>query len=187
MGNSNSGRYGGKAKCEQFLFVDVRLLARKKILKAGNQITWSWSNGCNMGMTVYEGWIDLQYTMKGQTPSCYPVYLSYTDCNYGGQRPWFLCPICGGRNAKLFLRNGRFSCRSCHKLVYRTQVLDTMGRNQRAYGQLRSKLRDGDMKPKGMHWRTFEQLHDKMEIIDGRINQAFNFAAMRFFNRIGMK
>jgi hypothetical protein len=163
----------------------VRLLARKNALKAGTQLTWSWSNGSEIGMTVRDGWIDLQYSIKGGVSGIFPVHLTYTDCNYGGQRPWFLCPICGGRNAKLFQRDGRFNCRSCHKLVYRTQVLDTMGRNQRAYSRLQSKLNDGDAKPKGMHWGTFERLHDKMEIIDSRINQAFNFAAMRFLNRIG--
>lgn len=157
------------------------------MLKAGYQLTWTWSNGSNIGISVRNGYIDLQYSVDGGTANICPVYLDYTDCNYGGQRPWFLCPICGGRNAKLFMRNGRFSCRSCHKLVYRTQVLDTMGRNQRAYSRLQSKLNDGDMKPKGMHWRTYERLQGRMIAIDGRINQAFNLTAERLFKRIGMK
>jgi hypothetical protein len=186
MGNFNSGRYGGKAKCEQFLFIDVRMLTRKNVLKNGHQLTGTWPNGSKMGITVRTHSIDLQYSIDGGSSNIYPISLDYTDCNYGGQRAWFKCPRCGTRNAKLFVRSGRFACRSCHRLVYRTQVLDPIARNQHAYHRAQSKLDEHEMKPKGMHWRTFDRICERMDLIDGRINQVFNLSAMRLFKRVGI-
>jgi hypothetical protein len=51
----------------------------------------------------------------------YP-FLEWTPRNYGGRRPWSLCPVrsCGRRVAVLY-RGGIFACRHCHQLVYKSQ------------------------------------------------------------------
>jgi len=185
MGGSNSGRYGGKIKCEHCLSIDVRMLARKGSLKSGAHFSLKWSNGSSIGGFAEAGRLVLQYSTNGGASCTYPVHLIYTDCNYGGRRAWFSCPCCGGRNAMLFLRGSRFACRTCQRLRYHSQALDTMARNQWAYHRVQNKLDDGDGKPKGMHWRTFEKLHDRLERIDQKINLAFNLSAMRFFKRFG--
>ena len=46
------------------------------------------------------------------------VQLTTTPCNYGGERYWFLCPLCYGRVGALYLRRGdvRFACR--HGVIF---------------------------------------------------------------------
>ena len=56
----------------------------------------------------------------------YRVPLEYTDCNFGGKRPWFRCPgivngeRCDQRVAKLFRppRRDLFLCHHCYDLGY---------------------------------------------------------------------
>ena len=55
----------------------------------------------------------------------YPVDIIHTPCNFGGERPWFVCPMsrhqgCSGRVRILYLPPGetRFGCRICHRLTY---------------------------------------------------------------------
>ncbi|MBC7324960.1 MAG: hypothetical protein H5T99_06565, partial [Moorella sp. (in: Bacteria)] len=61
------------------------------------------------------GAVELAYTVTpgGGEPQDirYRVPLAYTPCNYGGERPWFVCPGrgCGRRAAKLYLKGGIFS------------------------------------------------------------------------------
>jgi hypothetical protein len=87
-----------------------------------------------------------------------------------------ICTRCNGRMARLFLRNGRFACRTCKRLRYLSQALDPMGCNQK-------KLTRRYSKPKGIHWRT----HERMETIDNKIDGAFINRAAEFFKRMGLK
>lgn len=59
--------------------------------------------------------------MTGKT-STTPVYLDWTACHLGGQRPWFLCPTrgCGRRIANLY-GGAIFACRHCYRLAYPSQ------------------------------------------------------------------
>ena len=50
-----------------------------------------------------------------------PVELEWSECTYGGRRPWFLCPDCRERVALLYLGDGHFRCRHCLRLVYESQ------------------------------------------------------------------
>ena len=52
-----------------------------------------------------------------------PLYLrlAWTPCNYGGSRPWFLCPGCDRRAAILYVEGGRLLCRPCLGLSYPSQ------------------------------------------------------------------
>lgn len=55
--------------------------------------------------------------------------ISRTNCHYGGERFWFICPFsasgkyCGRRVAKLYLGGGGkyFACRHCYNLAYESQ------------------------------------------------------------------
>jgi hypothetical protein len=55
----------------------------------------------------------------------YLVPLEYTECNFGGHRPWFECPGegCGERVGKLYkpLRDDLFLCRHCYDLTYESR------------------------------------------------------------------
>ena len=54
-------------------------------------------------------------TINGQT-----VQLSYSRCNFGGKRAWFLCPKCNKQVGVLYRKplNSLFYCRSCQDLCY---------------------------------------------------------------------
>ena len=55
----------------------------------------------------------------------YKVQLTWTPCNYGGKRWWFICPLsrngvhCQKRVGVLYLAYGAyFGCRHCYNLTY---------------------------------------------------------------------
>lgn len=64
------------------------------------------------------------------------VHLSYSLCNYGGKRYWFLCPNCNKQVGTLFRKplDDLFFCRPCQHLTYQL----TKFRRSRNEGMLRS-------------------------------------------------
>ena len=54
----------------------------------------------------------------------YTVKLISTNCNYGGKRWWFKCPLikdgipCNRRVGVLYKQGDYFGCRHCHDLTY---------------------------------------------------------------------
>ena len=55
------------------------------------------------------------------------VPITWTDCHFGGRRPWFCCAVrangrfCGRRVAVLYGDGKSFACRNCHELAYESQ------------------------------------------------------------------
>jgi len=108
----------------------------------------------------------------------YLVPLEYTDCNFGGVRPWFRCPPdaggCDRRVGKLYLppRRYRYLCRECYDLVYRSSRTsgDDLRQAELRYRRAFAKAdKDGrrphpnrepysPTRPKGMHRDTFADL-----------------------------
>jgi hypothetical protein len=91
----------------------------------------------------------------------YPVAIDWTPCNYGGERPWFLCPGRGyGRHAvKLYLGNPHFLCRRCYQLRYACQLEHEDDRLFRRRAKIAQRLGGDDSgllpsRPKGMHTTT---------------------------------
>ncbi len=60
-----------------------------------------------------------------------PVPLTWTGCNFGGERPWFVCPGAGrGRRVAILYGPGRyFLCRHCYDLAYESQRENGMYRD----------------------------------------------------------
>jgi hypothetical protein len=96
-----------------------------------------------------------------------PVPLSWTACNFGGERPWFVCPGAGcGRRVALLYGPGRyFLCRHCYELVYESQREDKMYRALRRAQKIRKHLGGSAYmmepfpeKPKGMHLNTYMRM-----------------------------
>jgi hypothetical protein len=141
MGGFGSGRYprSGRAKatvsrCRSF---SADWMNREGILDAGFHGTISWSrNGDKIStigvqrVSMADGRdaLRLHYTTKPRTGDDrehdYRVPLTYTDCNFGGERPWFRCPNqeCGERVGKLYSAPGSdlYLCRHCHDLGYKS-------------------------------------------------------------------
>jgi len=173
MGGFGSGRRFGKDCTDDMRALDVRKLQRERLLTPGNALTWSWSrNGetvATIGLSVGADRVTLDYRQRERGGDWramnYPVPLTWTQCNYGGRRAWWLCPSCARRVAVLYGGAATFACRHCHRLAYRSQRetdddcaarrADTI---RRRLGWEPGILNGSGGKPKGMHWATFERL-----------------------------
>lgn len=179
MGGIGSGRhwhYGAKDTTSDYRSIDVRRLNRDGLLAPHQMYGWQWT--CNdekvasiqirtePGQVIFtyrhrsggEEWID----------ESYPVYLDWTSCNLGGQRPWFLCPARGcGRRVAILYGGAIFACRHCYQLAYDSQRETADDRAARRADNIRRRLGwkvgilnpKGWQKPKGMHWNTFQRLN----------------------------
>ncbi|MFS9769962.1 HGGxSTG domain-containing protein [Enterobacter chuandaensis] len=52
---------------------------------------------------------------------CVNVPLTTTSPNYGGVRWWYVCPVCEGRKASLYVSSTSLCCRQCAGLHYASQ------------------------------------------------------------------
>ena len=199
MGGFGSGRRGGRETTADYRRLDVRELHRAGVLIPGWRGGWCWyrrgQKRAEINIEVHELSVALRYsaTSGGERKSYdYAVGLVRTSCNYGGARPWFLCPCCGRRAAILF-GGAMFACRHCRRLAYESQRETAGDRAIRRADAIRERLGwqagilnpDG-WKPRGMHWRTFWRLkaeHDQLRsaglegmarqlgLIEARVNE----------------
>lgn len=182
MGGVGSGRQGGGPLTTDQISLDVRFLQRYYLLTLGHNLGRTFNNdGVEVASIGYVTGIDeltlsirhSKFGSEWKTVRCH-VSLEWTPCNYGGQRAWFRCPAdgCGRRVALLYLGNyGRFVCRHCNKLAYRSQRVTDEGRVLGIANKIRKQLawtpgvaRGHGLKPKGMHWRTFERLIARYDV-----------------------
>ncbi len=97
------------------------------------------------------------------TPVEQRIDLTTQACRYGGERKWFLCPNCQRRCGVLVQASVDFVCRLCANLPYACQNETRYDRLARKHRKLRARIFDESQqwvaKRKGMHWRTFNNLH----------------------------
>ena len=122
---AGAGRPGWKRKAEQSLAFDVRQVARKGLLRPG-AFAWQWTSNYgekvgSVGVRVVDDAqrmiLTYQWTPHGNEPRTVECsfLINCTPCNYGGSRPWLLCPSCGRRCAVVYFGapGGRYACRRC--------------------------------------------------------------------------
>lgn len=122
------------------------------------------------------------------------LWIERTACNYGGSRPWFLCPSCRRRCAVVYYgaAGGRFACRHCTRVAYLSQCDDEMGRLWRRQWKIERKLAGGAgewnrrQKPKGMHRRTFDRLRNQVWELEMRRDDVFEVQAASLLRRLGV-
>lgn len=185
MGGIGSGRryQGGKVTTSDMHPLDIRRLHRKGLLKPGAAFSWHWTV-CGREVSIINirteaDRVILDYRNRSHggewQPMNYAVYLDWTACNLGGRRPWFICPAqgCGRRVAVLF-GGSIFACRHCHQLAYECQRETDDDREARRADTIRRRLgweagilNGSGIKPKGMHWRTFERLEARHDAFVG--------------------
>jgi hypothetical protein len=185
MGGLGSGdwyRFNKKTTTGECHSIDVRYLHREGLLKAGGWFSLRWSRGehetGSIGGSV-EGHLRLRpervilrYRHRSGPGAEWedvqePVPLTWTACNFGGERPWFICPGagCGRRVAVLYGPGKYFLCRHCYDLRYESQREDKTQRALRRAQKIRKHLGGSanmmepfPEKPKGMHLETYMQL-----------------------------
>lgn len=189
LGSGNWDRFGSKTLVESCLYLDVNQFNHDGWLQPRQLFNLNLTNGANICVKTMAGAIELSYTISrdGQSEQVrYQVPLTWTECNYGGKRPWFICPGggCGRRVGKLYLDGKYFLCRHCHNLAYQSQ---REGKEWRLLHRSQEKFRKlgiGDrddlylaQKPKGMHWKTFYRLCEEATLLD---RMAMRAAAEKF-------
>lgn len=177
MGGYGSGRsaWRNSGTVERRFSLTVNALSRAKALTRGTQSVWTWkgSDGATASIRVEsDGYaLTLRYTVN-DVPTREVVPLEQQRCHFGGVRTWLRCPHCGRRAGTLYLVSGRFVCRRSARLSYRTQRCDLSERGDRkirkAYRALgldpdEAERLENLPKPKGMHWRTFQQHLEAIE------------------------
>jgi hypothetical protein len=183
MGGIGSGRHrgAGKATTDEYRSIDIRDWKRDGFLINGNLFGVRWLNKgetvASITVFVEEHRVRLVYRARDRRSGIrsnfdYPVFLEWTPCHLGGQRPWFRCPGAGcGKRVALLYGGQRFLCRHCQSLSYESQRETWDDRAIRKANRIRRKLgwRSGianghGPKPPGMHWLTFWKLamkHDR--------------------------
>lgn len=200
MGGIGSGRqfyWGARTKTTDYRSIDIRRWHRDGLLEPGLAYGWEWKrNGevvASIRVRTETGRVILSYKHRSSgeewQDESYPVSLAWTECNYGGKRPWFLCPAqgCGQRVAILY-GGGIFACRHCYDLAYPCQRENKCDRLTRRADKIRDRMGWGpgilngvEWKPKGMHWRTYERLCAEHEAL---VDRAIGMVAIKF-NLVG--
>jgi hypothetical protein len=192
MGGIGSGgwyRLNKKTTVEECRSLDVRRLQREGLLEPGCRFSWSWSRagsqvapvgGVVLGEHRPERLVLLFRHRSGPNAEWEdvqePVELEWTACNFGGERPWFICPGAGydRRVAVLHAAGKYFLCRHCYDLTYQSQRDNKMYRALHRAQDIRPRLAGSanmmepfPEKPNRMHWRTYERFwweHHEAEI-----------------------
>ena len=179
VGSGNWYRFDKKTTTDECHGLDVRDLYREGLLKPGGSFSSRWLRGDKETGSIrgiLEGdrpdRVVLLYRYQrglggewGEVKETVP--LEWTLCNFGGERPWFLCPGagCGRRVAILYGPGKYFLCRHCYDLRYESQHENKTHRALRRAQKIRVRLGgSANMmepfpdKPKGMHHDTYMRL-----------------------------
>lgn len=165
--------------------IDIRHWKRAGMLHRSGGFNWIWSR-CGeeiARITVYPApdGLRLVYRVSLNDGPWHSidefVRLTETPCHYGGSRLWFECPGCGRRAAKLWGVSARFRCRVCCGLPYKSQMesdFDLMlRRKDRLEARLKHVCDNLYLKPKGMHWRTYQRIQAGIEAQEQAVNGLF--------------
>lgn len=184
MGGYGSGRPSYKQKAEDCRSLDVNRLHREGCLRPGRMGNWVWSRDgeevARIGYKAEEGRLVLDYRVRQNggdwEPITETVPITRVACNYGSERPYFLCPgvmngrHCRRRVGKLFSGGRYFLCRHCYSVAYASQSEARYDRMLRRANKLRTAL-GGEPgtaywiapKPKGMWHRTYQKKRHEIE------------------------
>jgi len=171
MGNSYSGRRGGKRTTGDMWALDIRKIERAGRLTAGQSFNWQWSRrgavAASINIYTDTDRVTLDYRTKQHDGTWqamnYPVMIQRTACQFGGQRAWWLCPHCGRRVAVLY-GGQRYACRHCQRLAYQStrntpesQAFARADKVRARMGWVPGIAFPPGEKPKGMHQQTYER------------------------------
>ncbi len=190
--------FDAKRTTNSYAELDIRYLARKKMISPDQSgfrsYTLNWylngeeTDAISIRTTkdnVLLNYAHINHSAGTKEEMKYPVPVEWTACNFGGKRPWFLCPHCGQRVAILYSAK-RFLCRHCLDLAYPCQREQAYDRASRRADKIRKKLKwergilDGhESKAKGMHEKTYRRLvaeHDyHMERCEREFTSKFGY------------
>lgn len=215
IGSGNTYQPRKKRTTDECNSVDVRTLYRKGHLKPGHRFSLSWSRGeretGSIGGVVHG---DQTRNRPSQVVLIYrhrvngdewentreQVEITWTACNFGGERPWFVCPSvvngvsCGRKVAVLYGLERYFLCRHCYDLNYESQRKDSSHRALHRAQQIRRRLGGSanmtlpfPERPKGMHHKTYIRLWYEHEIAYGAYARSMREHIDKFWEQFGRR
>jgi hypothetical protein len=177
VGSGSWYRFDKKTTTDECQSIDVRYLHRNGLLQPGHSFSLRWSragrqSGSIGGVAHDDDRVTFFYHHRRGSGGEWEevkktVALEWTPCNFGGQRPWFLCPGagCGRRVAVLYGPGKYFLCRHCYDLRYESQREDKTHRALRRAQKIRERLGGSanmmepfPERPKGMHHKTYRRM-----------------------------
>lgn len=191
MGGIFSGRKPAektKPFPEQFISLDIRELQREQLLEPEQAYNLhQYKSGYKLGIfsvCTHRDCLELSFTACSQHYDSYmaqSIDIAWTPCHFGGHRPWFLCPSkqCNKRVAILYGPQPML-CRHCRRIAYESQRENNIQRMLRKLRSIEASCpRPQDksapntlMRPKGMHYRTFQQLQSRHQRLVSDISLA---------------
>ncbi len=111
--------------------------------------------------------ITLNFKYAGEEDVSQRVKLTHTSCNFGGTRPWFVCPNCTTRVGTL-LGGRRFACRRCYGVVYQSQQC---GKLERLMNRMHKQERR--LERPGLHQKTKDRISKNIYQLDDQIGTMF--------------
>jgi hypothetical protein len=133
-----------------------------------------------------------------ETSHNYPVRLDWTECHFGGERPWFLCPGEGcGRRCAILYGGELFVCRECRDLTYQScQVSGNALLEAWHKARKMAERYDGNLegaspqtwtlgdRPKHMHRATWQDICDEFADVK---QQAIEAIRRKMPNMVGLE
>jgi len=183
--NNNENKGGDyaimdKTMVDDCLQIDInRLIKKGYITEQKLSLVWTWSRRrgeSSVGLTISRVGMNLSYTTAQGKNIDYFVPLTYTQTRFG-ERPWFSCPKCGSKAAKLYFKDTHFLCRHCQQLSYNSQsearcinLVERVRKIRRTLGikemAVNCSTRLLANRPRYMHKSTYNNLLDKAEQLE---------------------
>lgn len=150
--------------------LDVRELKRANLFKERTVTLNPFMRWPSVGKMRIERFLITLEMLNQTTPQF--IKVSWTQCYFGGSRPWLHCPTCQGRAARLFHGLGGYYCRACiGNPVYESQrkgpkakrYLQALRLRQRLDSSTRPGIDPLPDKPHRMKWITYTRICDRIE------------------------
>ena len=139
-------------------------------------------------LVPYPGWHNTFATTTtrrgpdGTVSRATDIRVMWTEPNYGGLRPWFLCPGCRRYCDRLYVDELELKCRKCARLLYASQSMRPAETRIAKIIKIHERLGDPKAefrtppRPSGMHRTTYTRLLDELRALE---EEAFAQAADR--------
>jgi len=157
--------------------IDVRMLNRARLFAGeARRVRFGLRWPHLSGMFAYRYRLELRFGCE----TYQNVRISWTPCALGGERPWFHCPGCSRRIAKLYWGGERlrYRCRQClGNPPYGSQTKSASGRRLYAAWKLRMRLSSYSVndpvpkRPLGMQRRTYNRLRARLEALEATLSR----------------
>jgi hypothetical protein len=203
MGGFGSGswiRQWRRLTTDELPSLDIREMRRTGWLVPGQVGVTRWRRGDRetvpvrfeiLGFREFASEVRLSYRVSSERID-YLVHVSWSPCNFGGQRPWWICPgIDCGRRVAVIYGNRYFLCRHCHDLAYQSTREPThalkLRKAQKSIQQMGgsgSILNPLPGKPRGMHHRTYRRLWRESYLATMEYWRSYDVWLLRTLERI---